>query len=153
MNYKCALIVVSDIGVSRKFYEDVLGQVVIIDYGANITFRGDFSLQTKATWVDFIDKKYDDIAFKTNSMELYFEEEQFDIFINKLKSFEIEYVHDIKEFSWGQRVIRFYDPDMHIIEVGESMKTVVKRFLAEGLSIEETSKRTMHPIEFINSCL
>jgi len=25
---------------------------------------------------------------------------------------------------WGQRVIRFYDPDMHIVEVGESLESV-----------------------------
>ena len=52
----------------------------------------------------------------------------------------------------GQRVIRFYDPDMHIIEVGESMLTVVKRFISQGLSIEETAERTQHPIEFIRAC-
>ncbi|MEW9121058.1 MAG: hypothetical protein AB2421_00005 [Thermotaleaceae bacterium] len=53
----------------------------------------------------------------------------------------------------GQRVIRFYDPDMHIIEVGESMETVVKGFIKQGLSIEETAERTQHPIEFVKRCL
>lgn len=41
--------------------------------------------------------------------------------------------------SWGQRVIRFYDLDGHIIEVGESMKMVIKRFLASGMTMEEVS--------------
>ena len=36
----------------------------------------------------------------------------------------IEYVHPVKEHGWGQRVVRFYDPDKHIIEVGENMKVV-----------------------------
>lgn len=57
------------------------------------------------------------------------------------------------EYPWGQRVIRFYDPDMHIIEVGEPMENVVKRFIDQGLSVEETSKRTQHPIEFVKNCL
>ena len=41
------------------------------------------------------------------------------------------------EHSCGQRVIRFYDLDGHIIEVGEDMKIVIKRFLASGMTMEE----------------
>ena len=84
---------------------------------------------------------------------MYFEEEQFEEFIDRLKGYKISYVHDVVEYPWGQRVIRFYDPDMHIIEVGESMETVVRRFIGQGLSIEETAKRTQHPIEFVKNCL
>ena len=73
-------------------------------------------------------------------MELYFEEEDFDGFIDKLKTYhDIEYVSDVIRHDWGQRVIRFYDPNGHIIEVGESMKMVVKRFLDSGMSMDEIS--------------
>lgn len=81
---------------------------------------------------------------------MYFEEEDLDSFLQKLKGMDsIEYVHKLKEQPWGQRVIRFYDPDMHIVEVGEPMESVVKRLLNEGLSVEETSKRTLMPEEFV----
>ena len=49
--------------------------------------------------------------------------------------------------------MRFYDPDMHVIEVGENIKMVVKRFIQSGLSIEETAVRMDVSVEFINSCL
>jgi catechol 2,3-dioxygenase-like lactoylglutathione lyase family enzyme len=153
MKYKLPLIVVDDIAASRNFYEDVLGQKVILDFGANITFEGDFALQSKSSWAGFIDKTEADIMAKSNNLELYFEEEDFDKYVERLKSHPIEYVHGVKEFPWGQRVIRFYDPDMHIIEVGESMASVVRRFLAQGLSVEETAERTQHPIEFVKLCL
>lgn len=52
-----------------------------------------------------------------------------------------QYLGTVLEQTWGQRSIRFYDLDRHIIEVGESMKKVVERFLASGLTMEETSKR------------
>ena len=85
---------------------------------------------------------------------MYFEEEDLDSFLQKLKTIDsIEYVHGLKEQPWGQRVIRFYDPDMHIIEVGEPMESVVKRLLSEGLSVEETSKRTLMPEEFVRQFL
>ena len=53
----------------------------------------------------------------------------------------------------GQRDIRIYDLDKHIIEIGESMITVIKRFLKQGLTIEETVKISQHPIEFVKKCM
>lgn len=52
------------------------------------------------------------------------EEDNFDKFVDKLKKCEVEYVHPLKEHSWGQRVVRIYDSDRHIIEVGENIKVV-----------------------------
>lgn len=153
MKFKLPLIVVKDMAQSRKFYEEVLNQQVVMDFGANITFAGEFSLQTKDTWVDFIRKAEKDIVEKPDNFELYFEEERFEEFVEPLKGFEIKYVHNVIEYPWGQRVLRFYDPDMHLIEVGESMVTVVRRFIEQGLSVEETAERTMHPIEFVKNCL
>ena len=45
------------------------------------------------------------------------QEQDFDGFLDKLKKYpNIEYLGDLIEHSWGQRVIRFYDLDGHIIE-------------------------------------
>lgn len=74
--------------------------------------------------------------------EIVFEEQNFDGFLNKLKEYsDIECLGEVIEHSWGQRVIRFYDPDGHIIEVGEEMKRVIKRFLASGMTMEEVSAK------------
>lgn len=43
----------------------------------------------------------------------------------------------------GQRGLRIYDPDFHIIEVSEPLDAVVKRFYDQGMSFEEISKKTM----------
>ena len=96
-------------------------------------------MQTVETYKDFIGKS--NISFGGNNFEIYFEEDIFDEFANKLKECDVEYVHPIVEHSWGQRVVRFYDPDKHIIEVGENMKMVVRRFIHSGMSMEETSRR------------
>jgi catechol 2,3-dioxygenase-like lactoylglutathione lyase family enzyme len=154
MKYKCPLIVVKDMERSRKFYEELLGQKVILDFGANITFEGDFSLQTADTWRDFIGDSEDTLIFRANSYELYFEEKQFDKFIEKLSTYEgVELLHGVKEYPWGQNVVRFYDPDKHIIEVGESMGSVIRRFREQGMEPEEIAVRTQHPLEFVNDVL
>ena len=81
-------------------------------------------------------------------MELAFEEQNFDEFLNRLKQYpNIEYLGDVIEHSWGQRVIRFYDLDGHIIEVGEDMKIVVQRFLDSGMTMDEISEKMDVSIE------
>ena len=62
----------------------------------------------------------------------------------------MEYVHPVIEHSWGQRVVRFYDPDKHIIEVGENMQAVTRRFLANGMTPEHVAQRMDVPLSYIN---
>jgi catechol 2,3-dioxygenase-like lactoylglutathione lyase family enzyme len=153
MKFKSPLLVVNDIEKSKKFYKDVLGLRVILDFGANITLTGGVSLQSKESWKEFIHKQDNEIIFKGNDAELYFEEDKYDTFIEKLSALEfIEYVHPVIEHSWGQRVVRFYDLDKHIIEVGENMNVVCKRFIMSGLTVEETAKRMNVPINYVQKC-
>ena len=84
-------------------------------------------------------------------MELYFEVDDFDEFIEKLKKYSnIKYVHEAKTHDWKQRVIRIYDPDYHIIEIGEAMDVIAKRYLKNGYSIEDTAKEIQHPVELVS---
>lgn len=67
----------------------------------------------------------DDVALPNNAGELYFEEDDMETFCNHLQTFDIHYVHELFEHRWGQRVVRFYDPDKHMIKVGETLDAVV----------------------------
>lgn len=101
---------------SKKFYNEILGLDVIADFGANVTLTGGIALQTLETWKDFVYKDKKDIIFKNNACELYFEEDDMDVFIKKLDTCKnIDYVHKLIEHNWGQRVVRFYDFDKNII--------------------------------------
>ncbi|MCM0739910.1 VOC family protein, partial [Clostridioides difficile] len=115
------------------------------------TLTGGLALQTSETYKEFIGTS--DISFGGNNFEVYFEEDDFDKFVDRLKEYDIEYVHPIIEHSWGQRVVRFYDPDKHIIEVGENMKIVCKRFLNSGMTPEQVAERMDVPMKFINACM
>ena len=122
-----------------------------MDFGSNKTLTGGLALQTLESWKEFIAS--DDILFGSNSSEVYFEEDDFDKFADKLKKCKVKYVHPIKEHTWGQRVVRFYDPDKHIIEVGESMKEVCNRFLDSGMTPEQAAERMDVPMKFVNACM
>ena len=149
MKFKNAMLIVKDIDVSCKLYEDVLGLRVICDFDVNKTLTGGLVLQTMDSYKEL--SGLEDISFKSNSFEIYFEEDDFDAFVKKLEKMDISYVHQLIEHSWGQKVIRFYDPDMHIIEVGENIKAVCLRFLNSGMSKEEVAKRMDVPLKFVES--
>lgn len=95
----------------------------------------------------------DNVILPNNAGELYFEEEDMDTFCDHLKKFDICYVHPLFEHRWGQRVVRFYDPDRHIIEVGEKLDAVILRFMEQGLSAKETAARMDIPFDFVKACL
>ena len=152
MKYQCPLLAVKDLEVSKQFYKEVLGLKVILDCGANVTLTGGVALQTIETWSEFLQKGQDEIRFCGNDTEICFEEDDFDGFIKKLEALgSITYVHPVFEHRWGQRVVRFYDPDGHIIEVGENMKLVCKRFLNSGMTVEETAQRMDVPIKYVKA--
>lgn len=154
MKYQCTLITVRDRKRSLAFYCDLLGMTITADFGANVTLSGCIALQTLETWKTFLHKEDSEILLKNNAGELYFEEDDMDDFLNRLAKIpNIEYVHPPVEHAWGQRVVRFYDPDHHIIEVGENMVKVVRRFLENGLSPEEAAKRMDVPLAYIQSCI
>lgn len=137
MKFKNPMLVVSDIEKSKKFYKEVLGLNTILDFGTNITLSGGITLQSKDSWSDLILKEIDEINYAGNDIALYFEEDFFDDFIDRLKLIEnIDYIHTVLEHRWGQRVVRFYDLDKHIIEVGENIEKVCNRFLNTALIIK-----------------
>lgn len=151
---KCTYTVISvaDINAARKFYEDLFGLEVFQDYGKNIAFTCGLALQQDFDWLVSLPKE--SVLKKSNNMEIVFEEQDFDSFLNKLKECpDIEYMGEVIEHSWGQRVIRFYDLDGHIIEVGEDMKMVIMRFLASGMTMEEVSVKMDASVEDLTKLL
>lgn len=117
MKLKNVLIVVKDIEKSKQFYHDLFGLELVLDNGGNMILTEGLVLQEETIWKDFIGKE---IIPKNNSCELYFEECDIAGFVKKLEEIypEVTYVNRLMEHSWGQKVVRFYDPDGNLIEVG-----------------------------------
>ena len=117
MKLKNVLIVVKDIEKSRKFYHDLFDIDLVLDNDGNMILTEGLVLQDEKIWKSFLGK---DIVPKSNSCELYFEEQDIESFAEKLEKLypDIEYVNSLMTHSWGQRVIRFYDLDGNLIEVG-----------------------------------
>lgn len=120
MKLKNILIVVNDMERSIAFYKDLFGLSVILDNDGNVIMTEGLVLQDRKIWEQFTGRE---TIPKNNASELYFEESDLEAFAEKLEQYPetIHYINRLMEHSWGQKVIRFYDPDGNLIEVGTPM--------------------------------
>ena len=118
MKLKNILIVVRDIERSKAFYHELFGLTVVTDFGSNVILTEGLVLQEQQSWEELIEKR---ITYQGYDTILYFEENNMDVFLEKLKKipYQIEYLHGCMKNYLGKRVIRLYDPDRHVIEISE----------------------------------
>ena len=122
MKLRNILIAVKNIEKSRQFYHDLFGLELILDNGGNMILTEGLVLQDEKIWREFLGR---DVIPENNSCELYFEESDLEGFVEKLERLypEVRYVNRLMVHSWGQKVVRFYDPDGNLIEVGTPVQT------------------------------
>lgn len=120
MKLRNVLIVVKNIEKSKKFYHDLFGLDMLLDNDGNMILSEGLVLQDEAIWKEFIGKE---VVRRSNACELYFEEPDMEAFVEKLEKLypDTVYVNKLMTHSWGQQVVRFYDPDGNLIEVGTPM--------------------------------
>ena len=148
------LLVVADMERSRNFYKTMLDLKTVSDLGANVVLEGGLALQTLDSWAGFLGKTPGEVAFGGNDSEIYFETGDFDGFLRRLfETPSVELVHAPLEHRWGQRVVRPYDPDRHVIEVGEAISDVCRRFRDSGLDEEGIARRMDVPVEYVREQL
>lgn len=140
---------VKDIVTSKQFYIDLLGMSVDLELGKNVIFKNGFTIwEIQTNHIIPATLGLDKISDpKFNRFELYFETENLPEIFDTLKSKGVPFLHEIHEEPWGQQTIRFFDPDNHLIEIGESMQQFVCRFYNQGMTIKQVSKRRSVPIE------
>lgn len=156
-NYSPALFV-KDAQVARDFYEILLGlKVKMVLGGTNIIFEGGLTIWQIADDNIILQKLGAENVFNrhlTSRFEIYFETEHLDDVYKTLKEANVRFLHEIHTEQWGQRGLRFYDPDGHLIEVGEAMHVFIHRiYQEENHDPEATAQRTFTPIEIVKEII
>ncbi len=123
LKFHSTALFVKDIEISKAFYAEVLQQKIELDFGKNVILQGGITLWEinplhiipRLLGVQHL------YSPRFQSFELYFETDDFDGICRQLSGQSVELLHPQHEEPWGQRTIRFYDPDRHLVEVGETM--------------------------------
>jgi catechol 2,3-dioxygenase-like lactoylglutathione lyase family enzyme len=152
--YHSCVLLVKDIEKSKHFYNTILGQKIVMDFGRNVGFEGGLAIWESDYALNLIfQEKAKDTVVGANNSEVYFETKNLDNLYEWLVKENVKVIHSIIEHPWGQRAFRVRDPDNHILEFAESMESVVLRLNMQGLSLEEIAKKSMMPTEFIEMTL
>ncbi len=151
ISFEGPAILVDDMKASRAFYEELLEQEVMADFGQNIPFKSGFSIwQTEhATEVMLQGKQKPPAKLAHDNFEMYFESDDLETIWKKVEAGWNDIIHPIQEAPWLQRGFRLRDPDGHIVEVSESLPALFKRLLAQGMTVEEVAEKTGTPVEMV----
>lgn len=147
------MLITKDIKAATEFYTDIIGASVELDIGNHVVFREGFSLLLESDWRGFTGLGAGDVFYRHHTGQLSFEVDDIQEFLERIESLPpLALLHPAKEHHWGKWSVRLYDPDRHVVEVGESMKVVVKRFLSQGLAPEEAAARSEFPLAYVLMC-
>ncbi|MCP3966320.1 MAG: glyoxalase [Lentisphaerae bacterium] len=146
---------VRDIEVSKRFYTEVMEMKIELDFNKNVILNNGLTIWE--IWQDHIipDKMeidLKDISAKPRA-ELCYETEDIFAVHKKLCDNNVEFLHELNEEPWGQLTVRFFDPDKHLLEVGESLATFVNRLHKEGRTPEQVSEKTSVPLEAVKQLI
>jgi catechol 2,3-dioxygenase-like lactoylglutathione lyase family enzyme len=151
--FHSVVLFVADIGRSKEFYKEVLKQEIEFDFGNNVGFRNGLTIwQFRKDHLIAISGDHNDTGAK-KAFEIYFETDDIEVMQESIAGWGLDYLHDLVEEPWGQRTIRFYDPDNNLIEVGEAMDTFVRRIASTGKTAAEVSAITTVPEEIVRKIL
>lgn len=117
MRLKNILIAVKDVEKSKKFYHDLFGLNTILNSDGKVILTEGLVLQDEKIWRECLNKE---VISKNHACELYFEEPDIEAFVEKLEELypDVTYANRLMPHSWGQQIVRFYDLDGNLIEVG-----------------------------------
>lgn len=120
-HFKTPIYLVSDIEKSKAFYEQTIGVSVIQDFGSFVIFEGNFAIHSADVLYEYMDKKYTGGRLGADNLELYFASSDLETLQEKLSKENVTFIHPIKACPWGEKVLRIYDPDGHIVEIGDAV--------------------------------
>ncbi len=144
------VIITEDFNKMKTFYQEILQQEIEFDFGNCIGFKNGISLwklKEEYPIAKKLGRTYDQSGNK--NLEIYFDTDDYEEVIFSLQKHELKYLHNSTEESWGQKTIRFYDPENNLVEIGETIPCFVKRFYKQGMTLEEVAEKTSVSLEMV----
>jgi len=151
MKFHSTVIFVKDIKKSKEFYTRFLDFSIEHDFGKNVILNNGLTLW-EIMDVHIISDKLETKNTSTR-FELYFESENLLEIACLLEEEGTDFLHKIHEEPWGQQTFRFFDPDNHLIEIGEPLEIFVNNLKKKGLTSKQISEKSGIPVETVMNLL
>lgn len=119
------IVFVKDIEISRQFYADIVGLPVREALDTIVFFENRLVILSAESITHTIFKQDDPAAHESQGRKnilVYLESDTLEETYATIKRAGVPIIHGIETQEWGQRVFRFYDPDDHMVEIGEPFR-------------------------------
>lgn len=120
IRFRNSIALVRDIEESKHFYRDIIGLTIVRDFKTFVLFQNNFAIHRADLFYEYLDKPYQGEKMGHNNIDFYLTTTELEHVRDKLKENQVEFIHDIRQMAWGEKVIRIYDPDGHILEIGDA---------------------------------
>ncbi len=138
MRLICNKLMVADLAKATAFYEDVLHQEVYEVFDDMIVFKSNIALVSLSRWSEKAASFNQNVTVGFADSILHFEESHFDLYLFEIESRgDIRFLHRVVKRKNGQRLIRFFDPDNHVIEVSEANNRLPDDLMASLVDYNE----------------
>lgn len=119
MRHVDTIVLVEDVHQSCLFYKEIMGLEILHDWGNMIVFKERFAIHSANQLgpENEIKELVHPGKQGQNNIIIYFEAEDLEKEYRKMIEKGVPVVHGIVELPW-QKIFRIYDPDHHIIEIG-----------------------------------
>jgi len=119
------IVFVKNIEASKEFYTNIVGLHILDDYGTIVFFENHFVIHNAQSITHTVFKRDDPAAADNQGRKnilIYLESDTLEETYEKIRNAAVNILHGIEKQEWGQRVFRFYDPDGHMVEIGEPFR-------------------------------
>jgi catechol 2,3-dioxygenase-like lactoylglutathione lyase family enzyme len=154
IKYHSVVLMCKDLQKSRDFYQNLFGLKIELEIDGLVTFTEGISLWQQSIASQLL-YNGEDLSSppKNPGQELYFETDDIDKFAVEILPKSVRLLHPVQPTPWQQRTVRFFDPDDHLIEVGESMEEVIRRINREGHTADQIAEMTFMPVDIVRAVL
>lgn len=123
MKHVDTIVLVEDIKRSRAFYSDVIGLSVLHDWESMLIFKERFSIHQADLLLpkEVIQPHLSQGKQGRNNIILYFESENLEEDFERVKKSGAIILHGILHLQPWQKIFRCFDPDGHIVEIGNPL--------------------------------
>ncbi|HDQ07170.1 MAG TPA: hypothetical protein ENN44_00045 [Methanoculleus sp.] len=142
--FRGCVLFVTDIARSRDIYEKCFGQVPEVETALMVAYNGGLAIWDAeyARTVLYGDPMAGMGTATRHGAEIWFECDDLAPCLHAVAGAGLTFLHPVREEAWGQMTFRCFDPDGHLIEVGETVAGFIGRMYREGMSVAAIAEKT-----------
>jgi catechol 2,3-dioxygenase-like lactoylglutathione lyase family enzyme len=112
-----SILLTKDMERAIRFYRDVMGLELQKQFETVAFFQDGLVIHDDAVYLGYIGGS--DPSARGFRAVYYYIASDIDEMYRSLEEKKVDFIHGLEAQSWGEKCVRFYDPDGNVIEIGD----------------------------------